>query len=342
MKKQKLIMGLVAACGFVFTNSVMSGQVGSINSFSSGTVAVAADVNANFTEQTSQINDNDSRVVALEAALASLQSIVTAQAAIISNLQSSQTAIENSNVMDLDAYLTVTSDGRGPIATLSGINVRVVNGVGNTDSVNGLGNVIIGYDEAGSGAIYACDDGLFQDRTSCEANGKLWSNDNKTGSHYLVLGHNNNYTSYAGMVAGRYNYVNNFYSTVSGGTENVSSGEFSSISGGRQGKASGPRSMVSGGYRSTASGGSSSVNGGYNNEASGAFSSVNGGWSNISSGVYSVVLGGHGNTANGDQSSISGGQFNTAIGVNSSVSGGSDRSALNFADWVAGSLFENN
>jgi len=58
--------GALIICG----NSAMAGTVGSMNSFTSGTAAVAADVNANFTEHTTQINDNATQ-------LSSMQSLAT-------------------------------------------------------------------------------------------------------------------------------------------------------------------------------------------------------------------------------------------------------------------------
>ncbi len=54
--------GLIALYGGV----VMAGQVGPMNTFTAGSPAVAADVNANFSEHTTQINDNDARITAIE------------------------------------------------------------------------------------------------------------------------------------------------------------------------------------------------------------------------------------------------------------------------------------
>ena len=60
MKKMniKKLIAVTAGTLIVYGNSTYAGTVGSMNTFSSGTAAVAADVNANFTEHTTQINDN--------------------------------------------------------------------------------------------------------------------------------------------------------------------------------------------------------------------------------------------------------------------------------------------
>ena len=93
----------------------------------------------------------------------------------------------------------------------TGVNVHVRSGSGATDgSVNGLGNLIVGYDELrGSGL------------------------DDKTGSHNLVVGPTHNYSSYGGLVAGCRNAVSGIYASVSGGSNNAASNECASVSGGR-------------------------------------------------------------------------------------------------------------
>ncbi len=98
------------------------------NNFTAGSPAVAAEVNANFDAVQTVVNDNASRIATLESALAALQTTVSAQATTISSLESQLTAqattlsnqaatitslesqisaINASNVMALDSYLTV-------------------------------------------------------------------------------------------------------------------------------------------------------------------------------------------------------------------------------------------
>lgn len=181
-------------------------------------------------------------------------------------------------------------------------NVHIRDGSGSTDgTVNGLGNLIIGYNEP---------------RTS---------GNNRTGSHNLIIGSQNNYKSYGGLVSGFSNEISGSYSSVSGGLNNIASGSFSSVSGGSYGIASGFTSSVSGGAVNT---------------ASGDVSSVSGGSTNIASGAWSSVSGGRNNTASYFDSSVSGGKGNKASGEWSSVSGGYLRSAMGEYDWVAGGLFQ--
>ena len=198
-------------------------------------------------------------------------------------------------------------DGTGALVNktidLTGVNLRILNGLDATngypvdpDSINpldtqtnGLGNLIVGYNELGN------------------PNG-----DDRTGSHNMVVGHGNSYTSFGGWV---------------GPWDNTVSGPFCS---------------VTGGVRNTASGVSASVSGGYANTASGWISSVSGGWDNTASGFSSSVSGGCYNTAGGTYSTVSGGYYNRTSGSYSSVSGGNSRAATGDYDWVAGSLFEDN
>ena len=194
--------------------------------------------------------------------------------------------------------LTVTAGN----AVFNACNVHVRSGSGSTSgTINGLGNLIVGYDEA--------------------------STDDKTGSHNLIVGPYHSYTSYGGFIAGYNNAANGSYSSVSGGYYNTASGYYSSVSGGYFNTASGYYSSVSGGYYNTASNYYSSVSGGYNNTASGYASSVSGGHSNEASYGSSSVSGGYGNEASSYTSSVSGGYDNEASGSYSSVLGGQSNTA---------------
>ncbi len=200
---------------------------------------------------------------------------------------------KEAGIANLGTYLTVTAND----LTISNANLSVVSGAGTTDgTINGLGNVIIGYDEDFGANI-------------------------KSGSHNLVVGKHHTYSSYGGIVVGYSNSITNSYSSVSGGSLNLASGLYSSVSGGYFNTASAGHSSVSGGNSNTAEGGSSSVSGGVENTASDDYSSVSGGWENLASSLGSSVLGGSGNTASGEYSSVSGGANNVAVGDSASVIG---------------------
>lgn len=189
--------------------------------------------------------------------------------------------------------------------TISGANLHVINGTGATASANGLGNIIIGYNEART----ASDVAEFQV-------------DECSGSHMLVVGAKLNYSKYGGIVVGYANAATGEWSSVSGGSYNRASGNVSSISGGYFNQATNNNASVTGGEKNTASGWISSISGGLENTATGAQSSVSGGYNNIASDDKSSVSGGSYNTASGAFASVSGGVSNTAIGYISSVSGG--------------------
>ncbi|MFC1889972.1 hypothetical protein ACFL4G_09460 [Thermodesulfobacteriota bacterium] len=224
--------------------------------------------------------------------------------------------------------------------SFNGVNVHINNGTGFTGGTNTLGNLIVGYNEPrGKGDV-------------------------RSGSHNIVVGDKQNYSSYGGLVAGYENTISNFYASVSGGTQNVASGMLASVSGGSINVAGEYGSSVSGGGGNTASGWYSSISGGMLNTASGGRSSVSGGANNVASGDdshvsggggatadegneayanYSAILGGEANVAgdlsvptNGQQSTVSGGRENTASGYGSSVSGGQDNTASGEDSSVSG------
>jgi hypothetical protein len=81
-------------------------------------------------------------------------------------------------------------DGK-PTIRFTGVNVQVINGAGATASVNGVGNLVLGYDE----------------NPSAQA---------QTGSHDLILGRNQSFTGYAQLVSGFQNTATGNYATVLG------------------------------------------------------------------------------------------------------------------------------
>jgi hypothetical protein len=169
---------------------------------------------------------------------------------------------------------------------LTGANLHIVNGLGRTDCgsaeepipdcPNGLGNLIVGYNELrpppGPGAAQA-DENV------------------RTGSHNVVVGQQHNFSRFGGIVVGFRNEISGDFASVSGGNDNTASGIFASVSGGKRNTASAEGAAVSGGVNNTASGDSASVSGGNLNTASGEASSVSGGLNRTAEGDFDWVAG---------------------------------------------------
>jgi hypothetical protein len=205
-----------------------------------------------------------------------------------------------------------------PTIQFTGVNVQVVNGEGATSAVNGEGNLVIGYDENA---------------------GKH----EQTGSHDLILGEEQTFTSYGGILAGSEDSITAPFASVTGGSKNLASGVGASVSGGLSGEAVGSQASVSGGLENDATGKESSdsggrrgyaegeqaaVSGGLNNHAGGDVTSVTGGELNEVSGIYSSVSGGADNYADGSWDSISGGQENGISGEGDDWIGGGDGNVI--------------
>ncbi len=161
----------------------------------------------------------------------------------------------------------------GSVTRFSGTNLQIVSGSGVTSgTINGLGNLIIGYN-----ALRGVNASLPNDRT---------------GSHNLVLGDNNNYSSYGGIVAGDYNAITGVYASVIGGYQNIASGDYSTVSGGFDNIASGSASSERGGGINIASGPAASVSGGIKNISAHYYTSVSGGRSVLMSSFSGWAAGG--------------------------------------------------
>jgi hypothetical protein len=218
-------------------------------------------------------------------------------------LQSDDTALRG-EVNALKALLAgVTRSGNALV--FSGMNVQLESGAGSTSATpNGLGNLIIGYNEHPG---------------------------TQTGSNNLVLGDGNSFTSFGGLVAGNSNTISAAYATVTGGHFNLASDPFSSVAGGCENVAGGA-SALSG----TCLNGAEAVLGGFENSATGLESTVSGGEVGTASGGAASIAGGQFGTASGGGASVAGGNVNTASGSFSSILGGFSNSATTFEATVSG------
>jgi hypothetical protein len=105
-------------------------------------------------------------------------------------------------------YIKLVARGVGgkPTIEFSGANVQIVNGEGSTQTANGGGNLIIGYDE---------------------------NPGQQTGSHDVIVGPEDGYTSYGSIIGGRDNKALAPYDFVAG-LANTAEASFSSILGGKE------------------------------------------------------------------------------------------------------------
>jgi len=158
-------------------------------------------------------------------------------------------AVEAALQTSIDALQTLTAPMTltGTDLTFTGVNVHIVSGSGKTDdnvgsggTLTGLGNMIIGY--PGDDSIYP-----------------------RTGSHNLMLGDHNGYTSYGGLVAGQGNRILGPYCTITGGTGNTAQNYWSSVNGGFSNAATGQGSVINGGQQNRASESYAAISGGYLN-----------------------------------------------------------------------------
>ncbi len=163
-------------------------------------------------------------------------------------------------------HMSLIASGVGgkPTIRFSGVNVQIVNGSGKTSTINGEGNLVLGYDE-NKGAH------------------------SQTGSHDLVLGEEQTFTSYAGVVAG---------------FENAITAAFASVTGGGKNSATFKEASVTGGFDNTASKENATVTGGRDNVASNEYATVSGGKLNTASGVASSIFGGKSLTASAEFEAI--------------------------------------
>ena len=150
----------------------------------------------------------------------------------IASLQGQIAAIQSNPVLALGRYVSVsTSMINGLVAPhviLTGVNVHVRSGSGTTNGpVNGLGNLLVGYNEEPMGL----------------------APEDRGGSHNLITGNQHSYPSYGGLVAGTINKISGQFASVSGGIDNTASDFAASLSGGIGNTASAYAASVSGEFK---------------------------------------------------------------------------------------------
>jgi hypothetical protein len=165
--------------------------------------------NADIDQLESALVDANADVAALQAALADANAAIAAL----------QSAPEPASIAELDERIAATEntltcasyDAVARDFILEGCNVPIRNGMGDTRTVSGLGNLIIGYNQS------------------------LGPKD-RTGSYNLVIGDEHAYSSYGGLIAGFRNSVSSPWGSVTGGTDNSVAGVSGSVTGGRDNK----------------------------------------------------------------------------------------------------------
>src|SRR5436305_2885452 len=105
------------------------------------------------------------------------------QAVVSGGTGSSPSCAAGTTAVLAPTYVSLGVGGK-PTVLFAAVNVQIVNGAGTTASLNGEGNLVVGYDENPSQL-------------------------SQTGSHDLILGRNHSFTGFAQLLAG-------FQNTASG------------------------------------------------------------------------------------------------------------------------------
>ena len=147
------------------------------------------------------------------------KALVLANGASVASLQA-QVATLQTQVASLNTLLAGVSRTSTNLV-FNHMNLQVESGSGATGgTVNGLGNVIIGYNE---------------------------NPGTQTGSNNLVVGTGQSFTSYGGIVAGQHNEIDGAFSSIAGGYGNDTAASWSTIAGGEYNVTNGNYSFIGAG-----------------------------------------------------------------------------------------------
>ena len=208
---------------------------------------------------------HENGVKALEAEIVALQKEIAQIQSTNAALQRQVNLIASNPSLQIGPFVSVDPNPEngvtGPNIVFTGANLHIVNGALGTGKVNGLGNLIIGYDEA-----------------------TTLNPGDRSGSHTLVMGEYNTFTSHAfgGVVFGTNNRLDSFFTSILGGTNNLGQSTSSVIVGGDSNAVLEDAGNV--------------VVGGDHNACYGFFDVALGGEGNGVDGGASVIVSGHQNT----------------------------------------------
>jgi len=148
----------------------------------------------------------------------------------------------------------VSVDDATNTVLFSGANVQVVNGAGSSmidDNLNGLGNLIIGYNSARF--TWSAEEVVSQ----------------RTGAHNLVMGPYNAYTNHYGIAHGFWNEAHGRYAVTIAGQYHQATGEGAVTIAGQYNVVEGEDSAAVGGSNNHISGERATSSGGTNNDITG-------------------------------------------------------------------------
>jgi len=158
-----------------------------------------------------------SLVTQLKSAQSSISALQTALNALTSTVANGSGGSSNSVLNTLAKYVTVEPNPingmNGPHVIFTGVNLHIRSGSGSTGDGGtplGLGNLVLGYNAL-----------------------PVQGGGQRNGSHNLIGGDGNSFSSYGGLVFGSQNSTGGPYTAIIGGESNQATGFAASILGGR-------------------------------------------------------------------------------------------------------------
>ena len=171
----------------------------------------SADAAAAITSNAAALAESSVAISSIATALEDSAAAIGNNAAAIAGLAANPAGGLSAEQAEILGHLSIerlpVGDDNSTAKTIrfTGVNLQVVNGTGATNNLNGLGNLVVGYQEiSGDDGNPATDDSTA-----------------RGGSHNLVVGSGNNYSSWGSQVVGDLNTISGSFSVVNGGKKDT-------------------------------------------------------------------------------------------------------------------------
>ena len=160
----------------LFRGSEKSADIANLQTQLDATLASIASLQSDLTTTQTDLTSANATIATLQTDLAAETTARIASDSTEANARVDADSVHDNDISVILANSVLALDGLlslsgGDTAQFDGVNVRITNGLGDTRTINGLGNLVVGYDEPNLFGSETCSFGEYLDQPDCASGG---------------------------------------------------------------------------------------------------------------------------------------------------------------------------